>query len=348
MGNVGRLFCVALPFILTAASIICMLIVGLVGVTDNPSLYMFRVNTTNLEIDESSIASLLKITSRSPVDYHDASLITSSASDGTSSKATSSGTSSVTSATESNITAADLGLADYYDVNLWGYCSESTEGDKTCTKAKFDWAQTYLNTSYITTIGTAAGQNITLPSEISTPLDAFKVVTKWTEVVYVIAMVALGLELFVGMFSYCSRAISCVTYLVSGIATVAVIAAAAMVTAMSAVVIGAVEGSAKVYGVTGSINTSFLATAWLGAAFAIAASSFWLFSSCCCKRDHHTNRRSRHDDEKPFMPTTGSYAPLHDNHQHGVYNQQQYGAPRHQGHNTRSDLAYEPYSHSNV
>ncbi|KAK9420371.1 putative SUR7/PalI family-domain-containing protein [Seiridium unicorne] len=361
MGNVGRFFCVALPFILTGASIICMLIAGLTGVTNNASLYILRANVTGLTISPASIASVLDIASRD-VSYHDASLLGGSSSgsstdgttpSGTSGSAASSASSAASSTSgtastslTSNITAADLALADLYDINLWGYCTTDDEGSRNCSKAQFNWASTALNTSSLTDFGSSAGYNITLPTELTSSLTAFKTVTKWTEVVYIIAMVALGIELFAGIFTYCSRAVSCVTYLISGIATVAVCATAAMITAMAVIVVGAIEGTAKFYGVSGSINTSFLATVWLGAAFAIAASLFWLFSACCCKRDHNTRRSKNHDDEKPFLPGN-SYAPLHDNHRGSYgYNQQAYAAPRHN--NARSDLAYEPYSHSNV
>lgn len=211
----------------------------------------------------------------------------------------------------------------------------------------FDWADTYLNTTSITTIGSAAGVNVTFPSTITNSLTAFKAVVKWTEVVFIIALIALGLELVLGAFTYCSRAISCVTYLLSGVASAAVIAAASLVTASSVIVIGAVESTAKFYGVTGSINTGFLACVWISAAFAMAASFFWIFTVCCCKREHHAKHRSGRDDEKPFLAPAGSYVPIHDNNVHG-YNQPQYGVPRHQANGPRSNLAYEPYSHNNV
>lgn len=192
--------------------------------------------------------------------------------------------------------------------------------------------------------------NVTLPTEVTDSLKAFKAVAKWTEIVYVIAMLALGLELILGFFSYCSRAVSCVTYLLSGIATAAVMATAAMVTAMSVVVIGVIKSTAKYYGVTGSLNSRFLAVAWLAVAFAMASSLFWLFSACCCKREHHSRspRHGNRDVEKPFLPSnSGSYAPIGDHqNNHGAYNSS-YGN-NHHNNNARSNLAYEPYSHANV
>ncbi|KAH8197092.1 hypothetical protein TruAng_008731 [Truncatella angustata] len=360
MGNVGRFFCVALPFILTAGAIISMLIVGLAGVTNNASLYILRANVTGLTISPASAESLLSSVTSRDVTHHerqvDASSFGGSSEQGSStdsawaaassvassSSASSSGSSTSTTSTTtltSNITATDLGLKDFYDITLWGVCTTDSDGKRECTKAKFDWAETELNTSSLIT----ASYNITLPSEITGSISAFQKITKWTEVVYIIAMIALGIELVAGTFTYCSRAVSCITYLISGVATVAVCACAAMITAMAVIVVGAIEGTAKYYGVKGSINTNFLAAVWIGAAFTIAASLFWLFSACCCKRDH-TRSSKNHDDEKPFLPN-GSYAPLHDNRNSYGYNNQQ----AYTGHNNaRSDLAYEPYSHSRV
>lgn len=120
--GVGRFICVALPFILTGASIVALLVAGLVGVTSNPSLYMFRINTTDLSISPLDVSSLLKLTTRdaAPVEWHAKSLLTTT-DDGTTSKATSGSSTTTTSTTTltSNITAADLGLKDYYDINLW-------------------------------------------------------------------------------------------------------------------------------------------------------------------------------------------------------------------------------------
>ncbi|KAI1209126.1 SUR7/PalI family-domain-containing protein [Annulohypoxylon truncatum] len=338
--GVGRYVCVALPFILTVGSIICMLIAGLTGVTSN-SLYIFQVDMRNASVDASTLSSLIsnisslenvanEISSRSPApapEPLDISSIISSL--------TGSGGSD-------NITAAELGIDKLYDVTLWNYCSISANGtDKNCTKAKFNWAETEFNTTFINDFGSDVGANITIPQEITDALNTFKPLMKWTEVVYIIAMVALGLELVVGLFTACSRLVSCLTWLISGIATLAVIAASAMMTAIAVVVVGAVKGAIGKYGGDASWNHSFLACIWIGVAFALGASLFWLFSVCCCapeRRPYAGRSRGGPEGEK-FIPT-GSYVPLGEQRNSG-YN---YGAPQRGG--ARSDLAYEPYSHA--
>lgn len=259
----------------------------------------------------------------------------------------------------SNITAADLGLANVYEVDLWGYCSTDTENKRTCTKAKFDWANSALNTTYIEQIGKSTGvQGFKLPNEIQDALKTFRTVTKWTEVAFIIALVALGIELFVGIFANCSRVISCLTWLVSGLTAVLVGAAAGLSTAMASIVVGAVKGTSKFYGVKADIGTQFLATVWIATAFAIGAAFFWIFTICCCKPEHRRKsggKRHLDSDGEKLLPNGGTYRPIsHDyemtsGHNNGFYNpnqnQQFHTGPRHPAGQGRTDLAYEPYSH---
>jgi len=335
--GVGRFICVALPFGLTIASLVCLLIAMLAGVT-NKNLDMFEVKTQNFSVSSSSLQNfedLLKRDSSS----HFSALTTAALSGYT--------TGTNNEATAVNITAADLGLADYYKVSLWNYCA--TTGSKTtCSKAKFNWAHTELNTSNLTTLASSTGTNVTLPKEITNSLKTFSVVSKWTEVVYIIAFVTSVLEIVVGLFGFCSRIGSCCTFIISGISTTAVIAASVMATITSSVVVGAIESAAKAYGAKASLNTSFLAVTWLAAAFSIGAGLFWLFSICCCASDHHkSNRRSTGDGEK-LLPTGGSgYQRVSD--PHGFNANTAYG-PQTQGHTQQQPIgrqgAYEPYSHA--
>ncbi|CAJ2500608.1 Uu.00g034610.m01.CDS01 [Anthostomella pinea] len=351
--GVGRYVCVALPFILTVASIICGLIAGLTGVSSN-NLHLFRIDITNLSVDVTQLSSLINnasdLVSRSPdpVEWHDSTLLdkASDAVDEAEDKAgdVSGIAGSLSSQVgDTRIYAANLSLANIYDFNIWGYCMTSQNGSKTCTKAEFDWATKNLNTSWIDQFSEVSHLNLTIPDGLNDGLNTYKTVNKWTEVVYIISMVALGLELFVGLFSAYSRGVSCLVWLISGFATAAVIAAAVLMTVMGSVVVGAVLGVSSQYGVKASVDTSFLATIWIGVAFALGASLFWLFSACCCKSEKRSHKRGGSSEK--FLPPTGSYAPIgeHQNRTSG-YGYNNFGAPQRGG--GRSDLAYEPYSHS--
>ncbi|PNY24917.1 Uncharacterized protein TCAP_05143 [Tolypocladium capitatum] len=334
--GVGRFVCVALPILLTIASIVALLVATLSGVAHD-SFYLFRVNVTGLSINPASLGNIANKVGAGVKIRAD-------------------------NVQTSNITAGNLGLDNIYDVNLWGYCSTDKAGKVNCTKAQFDWASTKLNTTWLENIGSAAGVKISLPKEVKDALSVFRTVTKWTEVAFIIALVALGIELFVGIFASCSRVASCLTWLIASITAVLVGAAAGLATAMATVVIGSVESTAKYYGVKGSFDTKFLAAVWIATALAIGAAFFWLFTICCCKPERRSrssyggNKNQSTDDEK-LLPKSG-YAPLSNEHEMsgGIYNpnqQQSHFAaqpyssqpPHYPGGPGRSDLAYEPYSH---
>jgi hypothetical protein len=125
--GVGRFICVAMPFALTAASIICLLIAGLTGVTNtSTNLYMFRVNMTDMSISSSSISKLISSRADSGSSWHDSSVLgTSGTPTSVSGSSSSSAAAAAASASASvfasgtNVTAADLALDYVYDINLW-------------------------------------------------------------------------------------------------------------------------------------------------------------------------------------------------------------------------------------
>jgi hypothetical protein len=296
--NFGRIACVALPFLFTVASIITFLIATL-GSVGSDSLYIFQVNLTNFGLDPSDLASIAgdlgadlgNLPRDASIQVASPQLLDRSL----------------------NLTAADIGLADTFDVGVWGWCTTDQNGKRSCMKPEFNWAASKLNTTWLDNIGNVAGLNITLPKDVNDALKTFRTGVKWTEVAYIAAGVALGVELVLSLFTGCSRAVSCVTWLVASIAAALVCVAAGATTAISVIVVAAIKTEAKTYGVQSKIGTRDLVVIWLAAAFAVGAAATWIFTVCCCKPEHRygsTKRRSL-DDEK-LLPS--SYAPLAHEH----------------------------------
>lgn len=345
MANFGRFVCVALPFALTVASLICILIVALAGVT-NKSLDMFDLDTKNFSISTNDFANLENLIKRVaapepvPVPIPGLGDLTSSALNNL--------------ASGNNLTASELGLADHYKIDLWTYCSQ-TGKNTTCPKPKFDWAKSAFNTTKLEeTASSTVGTNVKLPKELTSALHSFQVLSKWTQVVYIIAFVATAVELLFGIFALCSRIGSCCTWIVSGISTVAIICASILATVGSAIVVGALDKVFKKYGAHAKLNTTFLAITWLAAAFSIAGSLFWLVSVCCCapeKRERHRDRRNfrgSSDGEKLLSGGNG-YQRVSEpwgSQETGYTGRgvplQNFNKP------TRVEGGYEPYSHTAV
>ncbi|POS82661.1 hypothetical protein EPUL_006457, partial [Erysiphe pulchra] len=301
----GRFICVLLPITLTVASIVCILIVCLAGITNN-SLDLFEVTTANFsaspstlenlaheilrrEVQDSKIPDILpQMANQIGVSSDVVTKIAATAGDIVDAKAK---FDAVTSSGGGNITAKTLGLADKYKVSVWNYC-RITGGESNCTEPEYNWAANSLNTSDIESRATqAAGSKVTLPNEIDAALSTFVNVSKWTQFFYMIALISGGIELVFGFIAICSRAGSCLTLLISGVATSTVTIASVLATVQASLVTAALNSAVKAYDVQSKINTNLLATTWLAVAFSIGAGLFWAVTSCCCAGGNSTGRR---------------------------------------------------------
>jgi hypothetical protein len=326
---VGRFLCVGLPYGLTIASLICILITMLAGVADK-NLDLFSMDVTNLSISSSDLKNFENLVSRGMIAQSTANALN--------------GIANTNGAV--NITASDLGIADSYKVYLWNYCY-TTGSNTTCTKAKFDFASSELNISKIDDTISSNGFNVSLPTDVRDALNTFKTVSKWTQVVYIIAILTTVLELVVGCFAFCSRVGSCCTYIVSAISTVAIICASILATVEGAVVVSSIKASTKAYGATATLDSSFLGITWLAVAFSVASGLFWLFSICCCAPSH---RKHDSDGGEKMLPTRG-YQRVDD--PAGFNANTAYGPQTHGGYNSqpaqaRTGEAYEPYSRAGI
>ncbi|KAK7572751.1 hypothetical protein V3481_017939 [Fusarium oxysporum f. sp. vasinfectum] len=163
--------------------------------------------------------------------------------------------------------------------------------------------------------------------------------TKGAEVAFIVALIELTIEIALGIFAVCSRELTCWTWMASGLASAFVLASAILSTIMASVSIGAVEATAKLYGVKGKVNVVFLAIIWIGAAFAIAANLLWIIPTLCCSTT--TNRKD--PEGKGLLEHSrhsGAYFPIDGDHEMQPTYHNRGLAP-----SPRTDLAYEPYSH---
>ena len=328
----GRFVCVAVPYALTIASLVCILITMLSGIT-NKNLNMFEIDASKMSISSSDLQNLANSVKKDKRDLNlGAGALTNAALNGVSTGAV-------------NFTAANFNLANSYKVYMWNYCyhSNSTYGD--CTKGKFDWANDAINITYMNEKASAvsmgaSGKNATLPRTVTDALKVYVKVSKWTQVVYLIALLFSVLTLITGLFGFCSRGGSCVTYIVSALATISIICASAMSTAASAIVVAAIQTTAKVYGVRAKMMTGFLSLTWIACAFSVGAGLFWMFSICCCKSESRGNKRN----SEKFAPS--AYQPIND--PNTGYHPQTTGVYNPQAHKPANGAGYEPYSHSAV
>ncbi|KAJ4250144.1 hypothetical protein NW762_011955 [Fusarium torreyae] len=311
--GVRRFIGVILPFALTIASAIFVLVPALAGVTDK-SLYIFQLNVEDLSISPASdLIHNLKIDVRAEENLE-----------------------SRLKKVDKNITAELLGLDKIYDITLWGYCRTAMNGTRECSSPKFDWVRKTISTGYIESADKDI--KIMLPKEISKAIQTFRSMAKGAQVVFIIAGIELAITITLGIFALCSRELTCWTWMASGLAAAFVLPSAILSTILASVSIGAVETTAKFYGVRGDINKVFIAIIWIATMFAVAANILWIFPTLCCMTEQQAS-----EDTKGLLGRnrqSSAYAPVEDDHemQATYHNRGLTPSPR-------TEVAYEPYSH---
>ncbi|OJJ89290.1 SUR7/PalI family protein [Aspergillus glaucus CBS 516.65] len=307
MGKAGRAICIFTPYVLTIASLVCIIMVGL-GCTNSGSstlnnLYFFRADLQNFTTSSETKSKVSSLLSDAGIDASSSNLssIMDEASD-------------------------QLNLADFYTVGLWGYCdgnvtSSNKYDTSSCSKPK---AAFYFNPFEVWGLQ-STGVESQLPDGIGKALSTYKSVSKWMFIAYIIAFIATIVELVVGLFAICSRWGSCITSLIAGVAFFFIAAASATSTALFAVLTPMFNEELSSYGVKGSMGKNMLATTWLAVAFSLAASLFWIISSCCCSGRSPYNHKKDTSGGITAEKAPYTYEPL--------------------GPQGRSTSPYGPYSH---
>ncbi|KAJ4128134.1 hypothetical protein NW768_008418 [Fusarium equiseti] len=309
---------VLLPFALAIAATIFVLVPALAGVTDK-SLYVFKINFENLSI--SPVSDLIdQLDARSNVRNEQHLNIRAKTVD-------------------KNITASLLGLEKTYDITIWGYCYTGKNNKRECSKPAFNWVGKTISMDFFESPNKDV--EVKLPKEINKAIKTFGSLTRAAEVAFIVALLELAIQMALGVFAVCSRELTCWTWMISGFASAFTLAAAILSTIMASFTVGSVETTAKLYGVRAEINIVFLAIIWIGAAFTTAANLFWILPTLCC-----TPRQRSSEDSKGLLAASrhGAYVPVHDDHEmHGMYPSG--GLAPSSSERTRTDHAYEPYSH---
>ncbi len=348
MGGVVRSLCVSVPFILTGISIITLLIVGLAGVTGS-NLSLFEVVTKDLSVNMND-AKNIDFNGKSLGDSLSDAGIDTSKITGRYIPTEEEVNNALDAVGGVNITAEKLGLGDKYNFFLWNFV-EVKGGQTIKQKTQFNYASNFSDTSSIDNLAAGTGVDVKVPDAIKDGLKLFANCIKWSEILFLIAIVMQAVTLLIGVTACCSRAGSCVTWVVSTVALAAMTAFAVLTTVTSTIIVGTLNTAAKDYGLQSSVSTTWLAITWVGVATSIASGLYWMFTTCCCKGSSGSkNRDSVGDTEKLMGGSNRGYQPVHDPYQPqgqqqtGIYNQQQYYPMGNVKHQDRAQ-AYEPYSH---
>ncbi|KAJ5912913.1 hypothetical protein N7504_001796 [Penicillium tannophilum] len=278
MGKAGRVACIITPYLLTIATLICIILVGL-GCTKASSstlnnLYFMRIDLSNLtngskttsEIED--ILNEFDITSVSSSDVKE--LVDELASN-----------------------EEDSLIKEYYDIGLMGYCDGQIDSKKYnttyCSSPKSEF---YFNPISVWGLSSSDVSDL-LPDDYNKVMKIYKAVSKWMFIAYVIAFAVTILEILVGIFAICSRWGSCVTTLFAITGFIFTAAASITSTVVFSVFKSSLGTTLKAYGIELSMGKNIFAATWLAVAFSLAATIFWVFSVCCCSGRSPYNHKNK-------------------------------------------------------
>ncbi|KAJ6439237.1 ankyrin repeat domain-containing protein 52 [Purpureocillium lavendulum] len=97
----------------------------------------------------------------------------------------------ISNAGENTITARDLNLSDIYEVTVWGYCYANAEGERHCTKSKFDWASSF-DGEYLGGSDLPAAVKIKIPDDIKDSITLFRSIARNAQAVLIAASPTYG------------------------------------------------------------------------------------------------------------------------------------------------------------
>ncbi|ODH48426.1 hypothetical protein GX48_05518 [Paracoccidioides brasiliensis] len=314
MGKSGRIACIFTPYLLTTASLICLILVGL-GLTRSSaplnSIYFARVDLKDLNLDSTGIPKeflpffldMQQADSRGKID-------------------------------------------DFYLIGLWNHCSgQYTNGEykiRECTRPR-----TQYSFDPVAVWGLQNGNRSLaqfLPAGLDRGLSTYRQLAKWMFAAFTVALVATCAELLLGIAAVFSRWGSFVVTIVSVISSFFVVAAAITATGVYATLVGVVNVSLRPYNVRSNLGKRMYTILWIGVVFSVASGLFWLFSVCCCSGrspySHSRDRRNKH--------TTAEKTPYTYERVASPYGGAAAAAPAFAGGNGNPngrDMAYEPFRH---
>ncbi|KAL9110511.1 MAG: hypothetical protein Q9227_004869 [Pyrenula ochraceoflavens] len=277
MGKGGRIACIFTPFILTLASLICLVLVWLGGTNKSSStlanLYFFKADLTNFTASPN-----LDLIPGTDIDNEALNAVFKGL-------------------------KADLNVKNYYEVFLQNYCdsdkalTSDKDSNAFCSPKEKEFWFDPVDVWQLNKTDVGKDVQSLFPKELRDGLKVYKEVAKWMWIAYVCALVTTIAEFVVGFFAIFSRWGSFFTTIVAVFASTFTIAASITSTALFSTLTGAFNTALKAYGIHGSLGHNMFVTTWLAVAFSLAASFFWLLSVCCCSGRSPYHRDAYNDRE---------------------------------------------------
>ena len=189
-----------------------------------------------------------------------------------------------------NSIARSLGLHDFYQVGLWGYCEGyRNEGITGCSPPQ---ALYWFNPVQILLSELLAGATIVLPADINNVLNLVRIASNLMFTFFLTGLVMNFVAVFVVVLAWYSRWWSLLLALFTFVAALLTTAAAVIATVMFTIFRNVVTSQAGL-NIGAKLGIQMLTFMWIGAGGSLLGFGIHLCLSCCCasRRDVRTGRK---------------------------------------------------------
>lgn len=192
-------------------------------------------------------------------------------------------TSSFSSVTSGSVNLTSQGLGEIYTFGMWGYCKGvSKDGEYDVTYCSEPMGLYIFDP--LSLFEDELGVSISLPNKVEDFVDASKVLSK---IIFITGLIGAGTTFLAGafsVFSFKSRAFSCIGMLFVFISFVALIICGAVSTAMFSSFEKYFNNESLKYGITASLgNKRFYGLIWTAVALTFIVCVLSFFTMCCGK-----------------------------------------------------------------
>ncbi|KAL4936468.1 hypothetical protein BDV06DRAFT_216651 [Aspergillus oleicola] len=289
--GVRRTLCISLPYALSAASLVCLVFIG-IGCTNssNPENELFLMKV-DLISRRSFMDDSLSVASDSLSDANSQATQISNTiqdvTDGAGSTIAETVGNAVTGAEDLAQSASEKmakiisNVPDFYTIGLWNYCEGFANGtgpvSMNCTEPSSAF---WFNFTNILDLEVSWAEEL-FPSQYDSVLKVYQSLSKGTIAFFIMACAANMVTIVLGLAATLSRWGSLLT---SAFAVSRLVVELTLLGICVAYSVLAGIFKLSLNGIVLTLGQPMLVVSCLTTGFSIIASLFWLFSSCCCSR----------------------------------------------------------------
>ncbi|KAG8622824.1 hypothetical protein KVT40_009335 [Elsinoe batatas] len=197
---------------------------------------------------------------------------------------------SVPNAVLVNSIARTLGLHDFYQIGLWGFCQGyNNEGVTECsTPTKLYW----FNPVEILVSQLLAGATIALPTDVTDILDLIRLASNWMFSLFLSGLVLAFVMIFLAPLAVLSRWVALITSIFTFLAALFITVASVIATVMFFIMRNAFTSVAEL-NIESSLGTKMFVFMYIAVAASVLAALIQIGECCCCasRRDVRSGRK---------------------------------------------------------